>query len=131
MEFDPFGLSVKEISTWNVTTRCNSSGHLYTMHLHSHAAPSLPMSAPSAVVALASIWHRCLSHPSVDFLSKLSHDSSVICSRCTHDLCHARQLGRHILLPFLSSNFRADNNFNLIHYDLWTSLVVSVSSYKY
>jgi hypothetical protein len=26
MEFDPFGLSVKDLSTWNVITRCNSSG---------------------------------------------------------------------------------------------------------
>jgi hypothetical protein len=33
MEFDPFGLSVKDLSTQNVFTRCNSSGPLYTMRL--------------------------------------------------------------------------------------------------
>jgi hypothetical protein len=131
MEFDPFGLSVKDLSTWNMITRCNSLGPLYTMRLPSHPAHSSVVSAPSALVASMSTWYRHLGHPSVDVLSKLSHDSSVICSRCTHDLCHACQLGRHIRLPFLSSNTRADNNFDLIHYDLWTSLVVSVSSYKY
>jgi hypothetical protein len=47
----------------------------------------------------------------------------------SHD--HACQLGRHIRLPFVSSNSRADNNFDLIRCDLWTSPVVSVSSYKY
>jgi hypothetical protein len=69
--------------------------------------------------------------PGVDVLSKLSHDSSVVCSRRTHDLCHACQLGRHIRLPFVSSTSRMDNNFDLIHCDLWTSPVVSVSGYKY
>jgi hypothetical protein len=65
-----------------------------------------------------STWHRRLSHPGIDALSKLSHDSSVICSRRTNDLCHAFQLGHHIRLPFVSSNTRADNNFDLIHCDL-------------
>jgi hypothetical protein len=75
-----------------------------------------------------STWLRCLGYPGVDVLSKLSHDSSVVCSRCSHDLCHACQLGRHICLPFVSSNSRADNNFDLIH---CASPVVSVSGYKY
>jgi hypothetical protein len=114
MEFDPFDLSVKDLSTQNVITRCNSLGPLYTMHLPSHPSPSSPTSAPSALVASASAWHRRLSHPGVDVLSKLSHDSSVVCFRRTHDLCHACQLGRHIRLPFVSSNSRADNNFDLI-----------------
>jgi hypothetical protein len=64
-------------------------------------------------------------------MSKLSHDSSVVCSRRSHDLCHACQLGHHIHLPFVSSNSCADNNFDLIHCDIWTSPVVSVSGYKY
>jgi hypothetical protein len=33
MEFDPFDLSMKDLSTRNVITRCDSSGPLYTMHL--------------------------------------------------------------------------------------------------
>jgi hypothetical protein len=130
MKFDPFDLSVKDLSTQNVITRCNSSGPLYTMHLPSHP-PSTPVSAPSALVASVSTWHRRLDHPSVDVLSKLSYESSVICSRRTHDICHACQLGRHIHLPFVSSNSRADNNFDLIHCDIWTSPVVSISGYKY
>jgi hypothetical protein len=86
------------------------------MCLPSHSAPSSPTSAPLALVALTSTWHRRLGQP--DVLSKLSHDSSVVCSKRSHDLCHAGQLGRHIRLPFVSSNSRANNNFDLIHYDL-------------
>jgi hypothetical protein len=109
MEFDLFGLSVKDLSTRNVITRCTSLGPLYMMCLPSHPAPSLSMSAPSALVASASTWNQCLGHPSVNVLSKLSHDSSVV----------------------VSSNSRAHNNFDLIYCDLWTSPIVSITGYKY
>jgi hypothetical protein len=89
MEFDSFDLSVKDLSTRNVNTRCNNSGPLYTMCLPSHPASSSHVVAPLTLVASASTWYRRLSHPGVDILLKLSHDSSVICSRRTHDLCHA------------------------------------------
>lgn len=46
-------------------------------------------------------------------------------------MCHACQLGRHVRLPFSSSSSRAKHNFDLIHCDLWTSSVVSISGYKY
>jgi len=36
-----------------------------------------------------------------------------------------------VRLPFHLSTSRASNNFDLIHCDLWTSLVLSVSGYKY
>jgi hypothetical protein len=46
-------------------------------------------------------------------------------------LCHACQLGRHVGLPFPSSSTRALQPFDLVHCDLWTSPVPSVSGYKY
>jgi hypothetical protein len=33
MELDPFGISVKDLSRWNIITRCNSLGPLYMMCL--------------------------------------------------------------------------------------------------
>ena len=41
------------------------------------------------------------------------------------------QLGRHVPLPFHVSISCASSKFDLIHCDLWTSPVVSISSYKY
>jgi hypothetical protein len=41
------------------------------------------------------------------------------------------QLGKHTRLPFCSSSHRAEHPFDLIHLDLWTSPVVSVSGSKY
>jgi hypothetical protein len=40
MEFDPFGLSVKGLSMWNMITRCNSLWPVYMMRLPSHPARS-------------------------------------------------------------------------------------------
>jgi hypothetical protein len=131
MEFDPFGLSVKGLYTWNVITRCYSSRALYTMCLPSHSAPSSHVAAPLALVASTSSWHWCLGHLGVDVLSKLSHDSSVFCSSRTHDICCAYQLGRCTHMPFVSYDSRVDNNFDLIHFDMWTSQIVSISDYKY
>jgi hypothetical protein len=39
-------------------------------------------------------------------------------------LCHACQLGRHVRLPFSSSS-HASHVFDLIHYGLWTSPVLT------
>jgi hypothetical protein len=44
-------------------------------------------------------------------------------------LCHACQLGRQTRLPFTTS--RAERAFDLVHCDLWTSLVLGLSGYKY
>jgi hypothetical protein len=101
------------------------------IRLHSRSAPS-PCVAPAATLAAsASTWHHHLGHPSVDALSKMLSDSSVVCNRHNHDFCRACQLGRHTRMPFVSSTSRADTIFDLIHCDLWTSPVVSVSGHKY
>jgi hypothetical protein len=54
MEFDPFGLSVKDLFTMNMITRCDSSGPLYTMRLPSRSTPSSSVAAPTTLVASAS-----------------------------------------------------------------------------
>jgi len=124
VEFDPSGCSVKDLQSRNVIVRCNSSGPLYPLRLP--AAHSLLASSGS------SLWHRRLGHPGHDALSTLG--SSVL-PACRHDtsssLCHACQLGRHMRLPFSTSVSRSSSNFELIHCDLWTSPILSVSGYKY
>jgi hypothetical protein len=86
--------------------------------------------AALTVVALTT-WHRRLGHPGPDTLSSLSLSSFIQCTGKKHDFCHACQLGKHIRLPFCSSSHRAEHPFDLIHLDLWTSPVISVSGYKY
>jgi hypothetical protein len=85
MEFDPFDLSMKHLSTKNVITGCDSSEPLYTMRLPSCSTPSSVVAAPTTLVESAFTWHRRLGHHGVDTMSNLSNASSVVCSRRTHD----------------------------------------------
>jgi hypothetical protein len=137
MEFESFGLSVKDLTTKNVIIGSNSTGPLYKMRL-----PGSLTSSSSDVAALAAIphtltvvapttWHRRLGHPGPDALSSLSRSSFIQCTSKKHDFCHACQLGKHTKLPFCSSSHHAEHPFDLIHLDLWTSPVVSVSGSKY
>jgi hypothetical protein len=125
IEFDPFGLSVKDLQTRNVIARCNSSGNLYPFFS--------PATSTSAFLAApTSLWHRRLGHLGRDAFSKLIISSAISCDKDDHhSLCHACQLGRHTRLLFHSSHSRAANKFDLIHCDLWTSPLVSASGYKY
>jgi hypothetical protein len=87
---------------------------------------------PHALTAIAlTTWHRRLGHPDPDALSSLSRSSFIQCTSNKHDFCHACQLGKHTKLPFCSSSHRAEHTFDLMHLDLWTSHVVSVSGSKY
>jgi hypothetical protein len=137
MEFDPFGLSVKDLTTQNMIIKSNSTNPLYTMCLPRSITPSSGVVATLAViphvltvVALAT-WHRRLGHPGLDALSSLSRSSFINCTTNKHDLCHVCQLGKHIRLPFPSSSNHAAKAFDLIHLDLWIPPVVSMSSSKY
>jgi len=123
IEFDPTGCSVKDLQTRRILARCNSSGPLY------------PLCRPAATALLGGptslLWHRRLGHPGHQALSKLTSILPFCNKDSSNSLCHACQLGRHVRLPFHTSSSRASSNFDLIHCDLWTSPVISVSGYKY
>jgi hypothetical protein len=95
MEFDIFGLSVKDLTTKNVIVRSNSAGSLYMMRLLRSLTPSSSIVAAIAavphaltVVALTT-WHRRLGHPDPDALSSLSRSSFIQCTSNKHDFCHS------------------------------------------
>jgi hypothetical protein len=129
IEFDPSSFSVKDLATRTPLARCDSSGPLYTFRPSSTDA-----SPPPVLVSTTSstTWHRRLGHPGPDVMTNLTRSLHPSCSRGRFEgLCHACQLGRHTRLPFSISTSRAEQAFDLVHYDLWTSLVLSISGYKY
>jgi hypothetical protein len=137
MKFDPFDLSVKDLTTKNVIVRSNSTGPMYTMCLSgsltlSSSTVATLAAVPHALTVVAPItWRRYLGHPGPDTLSSLSRSSFIQCISKKHDFCHACQLGKHTRLPFCSSSHRVEHPFDLIHLNFWTSPVVSVSGSKY
>lgn len=46
-------------------------------------------------------------------------------------LCHACQLGKHVRLPLVSSESIVNSLFDIVHSDLWTSPLPSISGIKY
>jgi hypothetical protein len=139
MEFDPFDLSVKDLTTRNVIARSNSTGSLYTLRFPSSTASSRTSPCAMSTIAVphvlavvaTSIWHRRLGHPDPDDLSSLYRSSFISCTSTTYNFCHACQLGKHTRLTFSSSLSRAEKTFDLLHLDLWTYLVLSVFGSKY
>jgi len=122
IEFDPAGCSVKDLVSRRVIVRCNSSGPLYPLRF--------PADHALAATSSSDVWHRRLGHPGLDVLSRVA-SAVPFCNKPANTTCHACQLGRHVRLPFQSSSSRASNNFDLLHCDLWTSPIPSVSGYKY
>jgi hypothetical protein len=122
-KFDPYGLSVKDFITKAELLRCNSSGTLY---------PIFPATSPAALAAttsrLTDLWHRRHGHPrdSTTFSQHFPH-----CNNTDGRLCQIYQLGKHHGLPFSSSTSRSSFLFQLIHCDLWTAPIQSVSGNKY
>jgi hypothetical protein len=130
-KFDTCGLPVKDLATGRPLLRCDSSGPLYTLRLPISAASTSPSSSSSAALVVTSAsttWHRRLGHSGRDVLAQISRSGDISCTKTIAEhLCQACQLGRHVRLPFSSSS----HAFDLIHCDVWTSPLLSISSYKY
>ncbi|GJY25695.1 ribonuclease H-like domain-containing protein [Tanacetum coccineum] len=124
IEFDAFGFSVKNFMTRRVLLRCDSTGDLY------------PVTAPSPIpyVFLVSqhMWHHRLGHPGSEVLRHLVSNNSISCNKEKPPvLCHACQLGKHVRLLFVHSDTVVTSCFDIIHSDVWTSPIMSLSGYKY
>ncbi|GJY40414.1 ribonuclease H-like domain-containing protein [Tanacetum coccineum] len=97
IKFDAFGFSVKDSMTRRVLLRCDSTGDLYPV-THSSIIPR-------AFLVSQHTWHQRLGHPGGDVLCRLVSNNVISCyNEKPLVLCHACQLGKHVRLPFVSSN---------------------------
>ncbi|GJY08475.1 ribonuclease H-like domain-containing protein, partial [Tanacetum coccineum] len=127
IEFDAYGFSVKDYQTRWLLLRCDSTGDLYpvTQQPSSTTTFALLTSSPKT-------WHRRFGHPGEDVLRRLESGHLISCNKSKLSaLCHAFQLGKHIKLPFYSSESNVASAFDIIHSDLWTSPIMSESGFKY
>ncbi|GJW46570.1 ribonuclease H-like domain-containing protein [Tanacetum coccineum] len=115
IEFDAFGFSVKDYLTRHILLRCDSSSDLYPV--------TKPLTSPSAFLSTsASTWHQRLGHPGDQVLRSLVSSRFISCNKeKSSHICHACQLGKHVKLPFHSSDSTVEHCFDIIHSDLWTS----------
>ncbi|GJU43198.1 ribonuclease H-like domain-containing protein [Tanacetum coccineum] len=124
IEFDAYGFSIKDFMTRRVLLRCDSTGDLYPV---THPSP-----IPHAFLVSQHTWHKRLGHPGGDVLRRLVSNNVISCNNEKPPvLCHACQLGKHVRLPFVSSNTVVTSCFDIVHSDVWTSPIPSLSGFKY
>ncbi|GJX42805.1 ribonuclease H-like domain-containing protein [Tanacetum coccineum] len=124
IEFDAFGFSVKDFLTRRVLLRCDSTGDLYPV--------TSPSPIPHAFLVSQHTWHQRLGHPGGEVLRRLVSSNFISCNKEKPPvLCHACQLGKHVKLPFVRSDTVISSCFDIIHSDVWTSPIPSLSGFKY
>jgi transposase InsO family protein len=105
---------------------CNSVVDLYTFP----AAATSPTAHANLAVS-STIWHHRLGLPVATAIDMLQKFSSISCNKVDHTLCHSCQLGKHVRLPFSQSTSHTSTPFEIIHCDVWTSPVASISGFRY
>lgn len=83
------------------------------------------------IAASSSLWHQRLGHPGPAVLVDLTKQNLISCNKLDWSLCHSCQLGKHAHLPFSASVSKTVAPFELLHCDVWTSPVTSISGYSY
>nr|GEX61710.1 ribonuclease H-like domain-containing protein [Tanacetum cinerariifolium] len=107
----------------SVLLRCDSTGDLYPV-----TALSL---IPHAFLVSQHTWHQRLGHQESEVLYHLVSHNFISCKEKPHILCHACQLGQYVTLSFVSSDTMVTACFDIIHSDVWTSPISSLSGFKY
>lgn len=129
VEFDPFGFTVKDLHSRVALLRSNSSGDLYSIpsSLNQRSNPSTALLSFSP-----NVWHKRLAHLNNNFLFSLRAMKLISCNNDNmSSSCEACQLGKQIKLSFSKSVSSTSKPFDIIHSDIWTSPLLSVSGYKY
>ncbi|GKD90272.1 ribonuclease H-like domain-containing protein, partial [Tanacetum coccineum] len=91
-----------------------------------------PSPIPHAFLVSQHTWHQRLGHPGGEVLRRLVSSNFILYNKEKPPvLCHACQLGKHVRLPFVSSGTVISSCFDIIHSDVWTSPIPSLSGFKY
>ncbi|GJR78423.1 ribonuclease H-like domain-containing protein [Tanacetum coccineum] len=109
----------KETHNSRMLLRCDSTGELYPV--------MNPSTIPHAFLTNQYTWHQRLGHPGSKVLLRLvSSDSISYNKEKLPVLCHPCQR-KHVKLLFVSSSSSVTSCFDIVHSDLWTSPIPSLS----
>ncbi|GJR66638.1 ribonuclease H-like domain-containing protein [Tanacetum coccineum] len=79
-----------------------------------------PSSTPHALLSVSPItWHQRLRHLGEDVLHSLKSRQYISYNKeKSSHVCHACQLGKHVRIPFTSSDSIVTRSFEIVHYDI-------------
>jgi hypothetical protein len=125
---------VKDMLTREILLHGPSEAGLYPVYLKQFSTNKRRrLVAFLGVTAPLSIWHYRLGHPSQSTLHKIIGHSTLSVSGSLHQehLCEPCQLAKSKKLPFSSSRRVSKAPLEIVHSDVWTSPVVSISGCRY
>ncbi|KAI5337531.1 hypothetical protein L3X38_016802 [Prunus dulcis] len=127
--FFPWGYIIRDLNTGVVLFQGPCKYGLYPTF------PKLLPPSPTAlttVVSSSSLWHRRRGHPSNKVLGTLVSQSLLGSSfRLPNDHCKHCALAKSIRLSFSPIEHSTVAPFDLIHSDVWMSLIASISGFRY
>jgi hypothetical protein len=103
IEFDPFGLFVKDFRSKEEITHFDSSRDLYSIH------SVYAVAQPSSMVSSVNLWHHLFGHPHTPTMSSLLSEFSLPCngdthtSMMTHKYRGSQQSSREVKPKFIDS----------------------------
>jgi hypothetical protein len=126
--------TVKDNLTGKILLHGPSENGLYPIRLHPHSLNKTPgLTALLGVKTTDMVWHQRLGHPSISILQHLFRHQHLpllgLVSQST--VCECCQLGKSKQLPFSESIRSSSSPLEVIHFDVWTSPVPSLSGCKF
>jgi hypothetical protein len=126
--------TVKDNMTGEVLLQGPSENGLYPIPMHPKSLNKWKgLAAHLGVKTTDVVWHQRLGHPSVSVFLQLLRDQNLPLSSSVDKtrICESCQLGKSKQLPFCESTRVSTSPLELIHSDVWTSSISSLSGCKY
>jgi hypothetical protein len=126
---------VKDLRTHALLLEGKSENGLYPLRLRRCSSKNAPVfTAFLGIKASTLVWHSRLGHPSLLTVNRVikAHSLPILNNDSNKEhFCDSCQLGKSKKLPFSASNRITTSVLELIHTDLWTSPIPSISGCKY
>jgi hypothetical protein len=90
IEFDPFGISIKDLHSKTVLLRSDSTGDLYPRR------SPVAASASHCFHVSVNLWHGRLGHPGRPALSSILNSFDFACEPTRNHSCTACRIGKHV-----------------------------------
>jgi len=126
---------VKDLKTHAILLEGKSENGLYPLRFGGNLPKNTKtFTALIGIRTTSLMWHFRLGHPSLDIVQRVVKDRHLPVSEFNFNktsTCNSCQLGKGKRQPFHASNRVSLSPLELIHSDIWTSPITSVSGCKY
>jgi transposase InsO family protein len=127
---------VKDLQTHAILLEGKSENGLYPLRLRRWSSKNKNpvFTAFFGLKTSISVWHLRIGHPSFVTFNRVIKAHSLPTSNVSFNkdqLCDSCLMGKSKKLPFFASERVSTTILELVHTDLWTSPIPSISGYKY